>query len=181
MKDGIFYLIICIIITILTSVLWGLILTNRIEIISIIANVMIQTIVVFFTHIVMFITAKILGGKGSFGKQLHMILVASVPLTFISFIILLIFFIVFGPVLGFLFIAYVIIIFISLYAIYLTIIALRETHSYSTFKAVITLITPIVIIIVIFLLLIIFLFVFLFGVLYLIYLILGAIYYSYGY
>ncbi len=77
-----------------------------------------------------FVIAKILGGKGDFKTQTYFISLILAPLLILS---------LFGiiPLIGFIFL-----ILISVYSIYLMIIAIRETHEFSTLRAAITYFIP---------------------------------------
>lgn len=145
-KDGFYHLLVLIVYSILyyTSLFF---LLGQVIVGSVISESMFLTsmffliIIIFFIALIvfllyngfLFVIARLLGGKGSLGQQFHLITATAVPISVISTLLGLI------PCIGFLFG-----ILIFLYSVYLSVLALREVHGYSTLKAFITYIAMIV-------------------------------------
>ncbi|MEM4331632.1 MAG: Yip1 family protein [Candidatus Anstonellales archaeon] len=110
----------------------------------------VSAIAIFITALIyngiLLVMAKILGGKGSFGQQFHMIYAGDTPMTIITSIVSVIATII-SPIPCIGLIIYIItLLALWIYSLYLKVIALRETHGYSTFRAVATLVIPVIII-----------------------------------
>jgi hypothetical protein len=89
--------------------------------------ILIQIMLILISNGIIWLVAKLLGGKGGYGAQLHM---TSAPLALtliISGILTIIPFI--GPIMG---------IVVILYYLYPMTLAIRETHKFSTLKAVLS-------------------------------------------
>lgn len=87
---------------------------------------------------ILYIFAMIFGGKGSYTKQSYLIAIYYAPLMIISAVLMLI--PVVGQIVNFL---------VGLYSLYLLTMALKETHDFSTGKAVGVWLVPLIIVIVI--------------------------------
>jgi len=87
------------------------------------------------------LAAKILGGKGHYETQTHIVLLFIAPLMLVFIINNIV-----GSALGFNIISYIINIAIFIYSIYLLILALKEVHEYSLVEAIATLLISIIII-----------------------------------
>ncbi len=87
---------------------------------------------------ILFVLALMFGGKGNYKTQSYLYAIYSAPLSVISTIVSLIPFA--GPLLAFI---------ALLYGLYLLTMALKEAHQYSTIKAVLTWLVPVLIIAVI--------------------------------
>lgn len=97
----------------------------------VIMGIILGAILVLVFEGVMFVVAKILGGKGSFGTQLHLTYAPYAPLTIASTILGLI--PVVGGWLGLL---------LAVYYLYPLTIAMKETHKLGTVKAVVAWLVP---------------------------------------
>jgi hypothetical protein len=82
-----------------------------------------------------YIFAKLLGGKGSFTQQAYLISLYTAPLTILLLIVNLI------PVIGF-----VVDILIGVYSLYLLTLVLKQVHKFTTGKAILTWLLPLIII-----------------------------------
>jgi hypothetical protein len=83
-----------------------------------------------------FVFARILGGKGDYMKQSYLIALYSAPLSIISTIIFII------PTVG-IWLSFL----IAIYGFYLLTFALKEAHSYSTGRAIMTWLLPFIIVV----------------------------------
>lgn len=95
-------------------------------------------ILILFESLVYFIFAKILGGKGKYTQQIYLMSLYWAPILIISTIVL---------ILEFLHIAIYAItaLVLLLYNLYLVTMALKETHEFSTIRAVLSWVIPLVI------------------------------------
>lgn len=87
---------------------------------------------------VLYLLAKVFGGKGNFNTQTYLFSLYQAPIILIATLVS--FIPVAGIIIGFV---------IELYALYLLTLALKETHNYSTGKAIATWLVPMIILIVI--------------------------------
>ena len=108
---------------------------------TVIAYPILTVIGLLITSGVYYVFARLLGGKGSYTVQTYMISIFTAPMTVvISFVLL----IAMLETLSLLMLPVLVI--LTLYSVYLSIIALREAHGYSTLKAFVTWLIPLVIV-----------------------------------
>lgn len=87
---------------------------------------------------IVYVVAKVLNGKGSFGTQFHLSALVMVPVAIVNAALGII--PVLGGLLGFL---------VSLFGIWLDILAVKEAHGFSTARAAAAVLVPIVVLLVI--------------------------------
>ncbi len=90
-----------------------------------------------FESLILFILAKILGGKGDFSTHTYLISLLTAPLVVLSLVGLI-------PIMG-----WVLYIPIALYSLHPLTIALRESHGFSVARAVLTWLIPFIVLILI--------------------------------
>ncbi|MFH1256218.1 MAG: YIP1 family protein [Candidatus Diapherotrites archaeon] len=102
---------------------------------SVIISSVIYILAPFIISIVLLVFAKLFGGKGSFATQYYLISLYVLPIVVVSIIAGQIPFV--GEVLSFLFVLYAV--------IWLTTMALNETHGYDNLRAALTWLAPFII------------------------------------
>lgn len=105
---------------------------------SIILMPIVSIVAMFIGSGVLYLLAKVFGGKGDFNTQTYLFSLYQAPIILIASLVS------FIPFAG-----TIIVFVIELYALYLLTFALKETHNYSTGRAVATWLVPMVILIVI--------------------------------
>jgi len=106
-------------------------------VIGIIAFLIIVIILFLFESLVFFIMAKILGGKGDFSTHTYLISLITSPLVVLSLVGLI-------PIMG-----WILYILIALDSLYPLTISLRESHGFSTARAILTWLIPSIVLILI--------------------------------
>ena len=86
---------------------------------------------------IFYVISLLLGGKGNYTLQSYLIALYSAPIMVITYLFIAI------PILG-----WVILFLISIYSLYLLTLALKETHKFSTGRAVLVWLLPIIIVVV---------------------------------